>query len=887
MNKANVNGKKQDIIITTSYENSEFFKLKKKLPFNVLEYLAVNKYKFNNVIKYLNRNENIELHYINFKPNNREKKFKVLSKFKIDGSILKNLNSNNSNDSSIQLDFDELNLDKHIIKRSNYPFNAIVTLKKPNNDSSFFATNIDFLEAITIDMKEYKSLRKNYTTQEWLNLIFNSIGYDADTLTPFEKYSFLIRLIPFCIEQYHSIELGNKETAKSYFYSIMPGIYSSSISSGNITIPKLVKNNSSKAPGILQTTNVVNFDEITDASLKDKDVLTMLQTYLQDGHANRDNENIIGKASIVFTGNVTNFEESVLNEESLFNHFNADIKNETLFDKLHFFSPGWKLTKINPSKYAKKDSIKIRRDYFLCALNFMREEYMEYLDIFRNQINFKNTESGRDMRIETTIAGLIMLLHPDKDISIEELEAFAYIALTGRKTLLRELQLKNEREYNNSLRVENSETKKEIGFEELSNFTLNISETFLNSHCIFLDDVDYYYLDFYKDYSLTKEINKQYDFKLVEPTIVIKCIGSSKVYKLAMSSYGINMNILEVSEGKTKDNVICRNLTENFMLIETTEVKDNIEKLYFKKLTKSTNTFEKLKEVYKNKKFMSDIIDLLVSEQEKQKNFFKNIKILEKQIENQESKILENNKLIQRMDLILKIKNWLHNISFNLIKDKLMNFKDLLFCFKEDYQTKEYIENLNEIYYLGNNIYNDNQGEYSHLFYYGKLVGKFYTRNNEYILFSQEESEIINNAFNKVDKYIESIDKLFDFYRLVVIADLSFINFYDKDDLEKTSPFDEAISNFKKYISYFENFINNLESITNLNKSLNSRYLISTQEIINQFEVLKKIEKNIDIIIGKTLTSIELDNSIQNLLNDLSNSIFDNNFITKIKNSLI
>ena len=39
---------------------------------------------------------------------------------------------------------------------------------------------------------EYKALRKNYTSQEWLNIIFSTIGYNADTLTPFEKYSLLI-----------------------------------------------------------------------------------------------------------------------------------------------------------------------------------------------------------------------------------------------------------------------------------------------------------------------------------------------------------------------------------------------------------------------------------------------------------------------------------------------------------------------------------------------------------------------------------------------------------------------------------------------------------------------------------------------------------------------
>ena len=41
MTQAIVNGKKQDIIITSSFKNSEFDKLEKKLPYSVLEYLFV------------------------------------------------------------------------------------------------------------------------------------------------------------------------------------------------------------------------------------------------------------------------------------------------------------------------------------------------------------------------------------------------------------------------------------------------------------------------------------------------------------------------------------------------------------------------------------------------------------------------------------------------------------------------------------------------------------------------------------------------------------------------------------------------------------------------------------------------------------------------------
>ena len=46
MIQKNVNGKKQDVIITNSFKNSEFEKIEKKLHYSVLEYLFIKIYLF-------------------------------------------------------------------------------------------------------------------------------------------------------------------------------------------------------------------------------------------------------------------------------------------------------------------------------------------------------------------------------------------------------------------------------------------------------------------------------------------------------------------------------------------------------------------------------------------------------------------------------------------------------------------------------------------------------------------------------------------------------------------------------------------------------------------------------------------------------------------------
>ena len=924
MNKAHVNGKLQDVLITSSFKNSEFDKLERELPYSVLEYLFVNNYNYSEIKKYLDNNVNIILNLKN--PNNVSKsgELKVISKFKINGDTLENFLSKNKKDRVFQLD-DTLSFDSKTLKRGNLPFYAIVTLTKGSNSNfnfdeeeidpnTIFVNHIEFLEAISIDIEEYKALRKKYNSQEWLNLIFSTIGYNADTLTPFEKYSLLVRLIPFCIKKYHIMELGNKETAKSYFYSVMSDIvYSSSISAGSISIAQLVRNNTTHEPGILVKKNVVNFDEIPEARWKDNDIVTILQTYLQDGIANRDDGVIAGIASLVFTGNVNNFETLALKKESLFSHFKAPISNETIIDKLYFFTPGWKFTKINPNKYIETNAPRIRRDYFLCALNLLREEHREFSEVFKDTVRFANTESGRDMRVSATIAGLIMLLHPDvESMSTEELEAFAYIALTGRKILLRELEIKNKNEYQNVLEVQNSQINEKIEFDVLSNFIINTSETFLKSHDISIDNIDYYYLDYYKNYDITEQINTQYGFELIEPTIVIKCSNKPNVYKLAVSSYGLNMNVLEVHENKKKNNLSCRSLTENFMLIETNEIKENVKKLYVKKFAKSSlNTFKDLAEKYKDEPSLLDIIEVIVAENKKNSILSNNIRNLENIISMQSKQLIINQKKIKKLSIVSKIKDIMNSIAFSQLEllEELCNLRNMLMDrINEDWEDwdEDRVANDNDNYFLGKRIFRDIAGKY-HYVYKSVSQERFMQVGKEYIKTKYQENLNLESkkllfikdnsskdkAFDRnLMQYIDSIDNILDYVVGDKLNEFSLINYQSnstnlKNQIERLN---SHISSVKELIDSYEPIRKLLKDLMgrfgriNLNFSTNrtssySKLLDDLYHTIEEYNFSSYISNN-----QQTIDLISKNIDLSNLNeNTFDKTIFDNNYITDIK----
>ncbi|MBN1016596.1 ATP-dependent Lon protease, partial [Pseudomonas aeruginosa] len=69
------------------------------------------------------------------------------------------------------------------------------------------------------DFDGYLESRKQFTTDEWIDLLIQSNGFNPQMFGKRNKLLQLIRLIPFCERNYNLIELGPKGTGKSHVYS--------------------------------------------------------------------------------------------------------------------------------------------------------------------------------------------------------------------------------------------------------------------------------------------------------------------------------------------------------------------------------------------------------------------------------------------------------------------------------------------------------------------------------------------------------------------------------------------------------------------------------------------------------------------------------------------
>jgi ATP-dependent Lon protease len=94
------------------------------------------------------------------------------------------------------------------------------------------------IQLSAFDFDQYVAARERFTTDEWIDVLIQSIGFNPEAFGRSSKLLQLVRLIPFCERNYNVIELGPKGTGKSHIYSEFSP-HGMLISGGEITVPKL------------------------------------------------------------------------------------------------------------------------------------------------------------------------------------------------------------------------------------------------------------------------------------------------------------------------------------------------------------------------------------------------------------------------------------------------------------------------------------------------------------------------------------------------------------------------------------------------------------------------------------------------------------------------
>jgi len=165
----------------------------------------------------------------------------------------------------------------------------------------FWIDKLTPIQIATFDLDEYRNVRREFTTEEWLNLIVRSMGYEPSQMSRRLKLLFLVRLIPLAERNYNLVELGPRGTGKSYvIQEISPY---TALLTGGTTVANLFGYMTGRQKGMVQIWDVVGFDEVGDLQKMPKEVITTMKTYCESGTFQRGQEAVAGDASIALFGN--------------------------------------------------------------------------------------------------------------------------------------------------------------------------------------------------------------------------------------------------------------------------------------------------------------------------------------------------------------------------------------------------------------------------------------------------------------------------------------------------------------------------------------------------------------------------------------------------------
>jgi ATP-dependent Lon protease len=275
--------------------------------------------------------------------------------------------------------------------------------------------------------------RRNFTTEQWRDLLIRSIGLEPAELNDRAKLVVLLRMVPFVERNYNLVELGPRGTGKSHlFQQISP--YSHLISGGKATVAKMFVNNASGQRGLVCHYDVVCFDEVSGVSFDQKDGVNILKGYMASGEFSRGKESIRGEGGIVMVGN---FDVDVLQQQRighLLSPLPPEMRDDTAFhDRIHAYAPGWDFPKLNPNIHLT-NHFGLVSDFLSECWNKMRTS--SRVSAMQGRVHLGGALSGRDIEaVNKTVSGLLKLLFPDPEMSVSdaELEAIIRLALEARR----------------------------------------------------------------------------------------------------------------------------------------------------------------------------------------------------------------------------------------------------------------------------------------------------------------------------------------------------------------------------------------------------------------------------------------------------------------------
>lgn len=308
-------------------------------------------------------------------------------------------------------------------------------------DSSWMIENIKPIQLSNFDTEEYLQIRKAFSTEEWIDMLLQSMGFNPEHFQFRQKLIQLTRLIPFCERNFNLMELGPKGTGKSHIFSELSphGIL---ISGGEVTVAKLFVNNSSGQIGLVGYWDTVAFDEFAGKQKKSpKALVDIMKNYMANRTFSRGRDTMGAEASMVFIGNTDRSVPYMIKHSNLFEALPKAYYDTAFLDRIHYYIPGWEVDIIRNEMFTEGYGLIV--DYLAEVLKAFRSE--DFSNEFSQYFTLDETIATRDKTaITKTFGGLMKIIFPDKSATKAEIQQLLNFSMEGRRRVKEQLYKMDE-----------------------------------------------------------------------------------------------------------------------------------------------------------------------------------------------------------------------------------------------------------------------------------------------------------------------------------------------------------------------------------------------------------------------------------------------------------
>ncbi len=271
-----------------------------------------------------------------------------------------------------------------------------------------------------MDLAYFRDARKSFSTQEWIDFLVSSMGFNHKLYTERQKVLLISRLIPMVEPRYTLVELAPKGTGKSFVFENMSRYVA--VRSGAISPAVLFFNDARKTPGLITRYDSVVLDEAQKVKADSSGELTaLLKSYLESGRFARGSAgSISSEAGLVILANIEldHYKRPINEQIGLFRIFPNFLRETAFIDRFSGLLPGWDLPRI--SKETPSKCIGLKGDIFGEILHSMRSD-ISYRDYVKTEMDLRNCDDMRDSKaIEAGASALLKIMFPDKDPTEEE-----------------------------------------------------------------------------------------------------------------------------------------------------------------------------------------------------------------------------------------------------------------------------------------------------------------------------------------------------------------------------------------------------------------------------------------------------------------------------------